>query len=112
MNRASRAVACRTCIKASRLRACAWLCRLRACPLDCLIGQATAELGQMVEARLEGADAGGGRAQLDDQGANLGLRDPRLDHVPSPPAGARVRAAELPPALPNDAMDPGRRVGR
>src|SRR5512146_1284710 len=61
-------------------------------PVCLLAGQ----LGEMVELGVEGADARGGRPELDDQHLDLGLGDIGLHHVPTRPAGARVESEDLP----------------
>ena len=59
------------------------------------LGRAAGQLGHVVEAGREGADAGGRRAQLDDEVADLRLRDHGVEHVPALPAGPRVVAEDL-----------------
>src|SRR5258708_13299638 len=63
---------------------------------DDLIGGTAGDLGHAVELPGETAGAGGGRAQLHDQFADLGFRHHGTHAVPSPPALAGVKTEDLP----------------
>ena len=71
------------------------------------VGQPSAQLGEMIEALHEAADAGRGRAQLDDEVLHLGGRHLGADLVPARPAGARVGAGDLAAAAREDGVDAG-----
>src|SRR5690606_19997346 len=59
------------------------------------VGQPAGEFGHVVENRLIARHAGGRRAKLYDEVADLGLRHGRLHHVPARPAVAGVVAEDL-----------------
>src|SRR3954453_3387805 len=60
-----------------------------------LVGGASDEFGHVIELERETADAGGGRAHLDDQIADLRLRHLHAYDVPPVPAFAGVEAENL-----------------
>ena len=60
-----------------------------------LIGGAADEFGHVIELEGEAADAGGGRAHLHDQVADLRFRHLHAHHVPAVPALAGVEAEDL-----------------
>src|SRR3712207_6911781 len=70
-----------------------------------LVGLPAGQLGEVIEARPEGADAGGRRAQLDDEVGHLRLRDEGLHDVPAVPALAAVEAEDLASPRGDDGVD-------
>ena len=66
----------------------------------------------MVELGLEGADAGGRRAQFDDQVADLRLGDQRPQRLPALPAVARLEAEDLAAPRADQRAGARQRVGR
>src|SRR4029453_1621974 len=72
------------------------LCRLRLARRHDLVGGAADELGHVIELEREAADAGGGRAPLHDEVADLRSRHLHAHHVPAVPAGTGVEAEDLP----------------
>src|SRR5262245_23311070 len=67
--------------------------RLARC--DDLIGGAAHQFGHVVELEGKAADAGGGRAHLDNQIADLRFRHLHAHYVPAVPALARVETEDL-----------------
>src|SRR6266542_3460409 len=62
---------------------------------DDLVGGAAGDFGHAVELPRKAAGAGGGRAQLHDQVADLRFRHGGADAVPSRPVVAGVEAQDL-----------------
>src|SRR5262249_1493836 len=65
---------------------------------DDLIGRLARELGHVIELKREAADAGRGRAHLDDQVPDFGFRHHGAHHIPTGPSVPRVEAEDLPAA--------------
>src|SRR5215831_20289319 len=72
---------------------------------DDLVGGTAGDLGHVVELAGKTPGAGGRRAQLDDQLADLGFRHHRADAIPTRPAFAGVEGEDLSPPRREDGVD-------